>query len=131
MRPVLVLRSMLGLLLLPLIAVPASFGWGSDGHQMINRLAAQSLPADVPAFLRTPDAINEIEYLGPEPDRWRSRAEAELSAEQAPDHFIDLELADVIGTLPRNRYEYIADLYAYAAAHPDRAAELRPEHVGF
>jgi hypothetical protein len=98
---------------------------------MINRLAAQSLPADVPAFLRTPDAINEIEYLGPEPDRWRSRAEAELSAEQAPDHFIDLELADVIGTLPRNRYEYIADLYAYAAAHPDRAAELRPEHVGF
>ncbi|MGB9032827.1 MAG: TonB family protein, partial [Acidobacteriaceae bacterium] len=70
-------------------------------------------------------------YLGPEPDRWRSRAEPELSAEQAPDHFIDIEYADLIGPLPRQRYEYIAALYAYAAAHPDRAADLRPEKVGF
>ena len=119
------------LLLLPLVAVPSSFAWGNEGHRMINRLAAEGLPADVPAFLRSPDAITEIEYLGPEPDRWRSRAEPELNAEQAPDHFIDLELADVIGTLPRQRYQYIAALYAYAASHPAMAAELRPEHVGF
>jgi TonB family protein len=125
------LRSHLALILLPLLAVPSSFGWGSKGHIMINRLAAQSLPADVPAFLRTPEAIDEIAYLGPEPDRWRSRAEPELSAEQAPDHFIDIEFADLIGPLPHQRYEYIAALYAYAAAHPDRAAELRPEKVGF
>lgn len=118
-------------LLLPLIAVPASFAWGNEGHRMINRLAAESLPADLPAFLRTPEAINEIEYLGPEPDRWRSRAEAELNAAQAPDHYIDIELADLIGPLPRQRYQYIAALYAYAAAHPDRAADLRPERVGF
>lgn len=98
---------------------------------MINRIAAESLPPDVPAFLRTPEAINEIEYLGPEPDRWRSRAEPELSAEQAPDHFIDLELADKIGTLPRGRYDFIAALYAYAAAHPAEAAGMRPEKVGF
>lgn len=115
-----------------LVGAPSSsFGWGSKGHKLINRMAAESLPADMPAFLKTPEAINEIEYLGPEPDRWRSRAEPELSTEQAPDHFIDLELADKIGALPRGRYEYIADLYAYIAAHPAEAAGMRPEKVGF
>jgi hypothetical protein len=119
------------LVLLCLFSVPLSHAWGSKGHRIINRLAAQSLPADMPAFLRTPEAIDEIEYLGPEPDRWRSRSEPELNAAQAPDHFIDMEYADLIGTLPRERYPYIAALYAYIAAHPDRAADLRPEKVGF
>ena len=113
------------------VAVPSSFGWGSKGHRIINRLAAESLPSDMPAFMRTPDAIDEVEYLGPEPDRWRSRAEPELSAEQAPDHFIDLELADLIGPLPRNRYEYIAGLYAAGLTHPKMASALQPDRVGF
>ena len=125
------LRYHLVLLLLPLLAVPSSFAWGNKGHTMINRLAAENLPADMPAFMRTHEAINEITFLGPEPDRWRSRAEPELNAAQAPDHFIDLEYADLIGTLPRQRYQYIAALYAYIAAHPDRASDLRPEKVGF
>src|ERR1035437_872672 len=54
---------------------PAAHAWGNGGHRLVNRLAASSLPADVPAFLRSPEAIAEIEYLGPEPDRWRSPAE--------------------------------------------------------
>lgn len=124
-------RRVLVAVCLSLVAVPSSFAWGNKGHKMVNKLAAQSLPADVPAFLRTPEAVNEIEYLGPEPDRWRSRAEPELNAEQAPDHFIDMEYAQRIGTLPRRRYDYIAALYAYAAAHPDQAQEMRPEKVGF
>jgi hypothetical protein len=98
---------------------------------MINRLAAESLPSDVPAFLRSPEAIDEIEYLGPEPDRWRSPAEPELNAAQAPDHFIDLEYADMIGTLPRRRYDYIAALTAAEITHPDLARQLQPERVGF
>lgn len=113
------------------LAAPSLFAWGNKGHTMINRLAVESLPADVPAFLKAPNAVAEDAYLGPEPDRWRSRAEPELNAEQAPDHFIDMEYADRIGTLPRQRYQYIAALYAYAAAHPDHAAEMRPERVGF
>jgi hypothetical protein len=98
---------------------------------MINHLAAQSLPDSLPAFLRSPAAIDEITYLGPEPDRWRSPAEPELSAVQAPDHFIDLEWADLLGTLPRNRYQYIAALYAYGLTHPKLASELQPDRVGF
>ncbi len=124
------LRTVATLALLPTCAVPACFGWGSDGHRIINRLAAQALPADAPAFLTTPAAIDEIEYLGPEPDRWRSPAEGELSATQAPDHFIDLEYADVVGPLPRKRYDFIEALSQYRAAHPDQAALETPEKVG-
>lgn len=98
---------------------------------MINHLAAASLPDSVPAFLRSPAAVDEMTYLGPEPDRWRSAAEPELEAAQAPDHFIDLERADLLGTLPRERYQYIAACYAYMAAHPAQAAEMRPERIGF
>ena len=39
--------------LVPLMMVQPSFGWGADGHSMINRLAAANLPTDVPAFLRS------------------------------------------------------------------------------
>jgi hypothetical protein len=110
--------------------VPAALAWGPDGHRMINRLAIEKLPPDMPDFLRTPAATNEIEYLGPEPDRWRSPNEPELNAAQAPEHYIDLELADLIGKLPRNRYDYIAQLYAARITHPDQAGDLRPERVG-
>jgi S1/P1 Nuclease len=117
--------------LLPVLAVPPSFGWGKEGHRMINKLAAQNLPADMPAFMHSQAAIDEIEYLGPEPDRWRGLAEPELNASQAPDHFMDLELADVIQPLPRRRYEFIAAAYAASLTHPAQARDLQPEHIGF
>jgi hypothetical protein len=88
---------------------------------MINRLAAESLPGDVPAFLRSDAAISEMEYLGPEPDRWRSRGEPELSAAQAPEHFLDLEPADALGPLPRKRLDFEALVFAHGE---------RPEKIG-
>jgi hypothetical protein len=100
---------------------PAARAWGNSGHRLINRLAAASLPADVPAFLRSPEAIAEIEYLGPEPDRWRSPAEPELEAAQAPEHFIDLERADALGPLPHRRLDFEARVFA---------AGERPEKIG-
>lgn len=124
------LRLAAAAVLLPLVAVPPSFAWGNEGHTDINRVAAESLPSDVPAFLRAPGAINAIAYLGPEPDRWRNPAEAELVSAQAPEHFIDLELADMIGPLPRKRFDFIRDLYAEAVKHPDKARDLAPDHVG-
>lgn len=98
---------------------PLAHAWGNDGHRMINRLAASSLPADVPAFLRSETALNEIEYLGPEPDRWRSPAEPELNSAQAPEHFIDLEPADALGPLPHKRFDFEAKAFA-AGDRPDR-----------
>jgi len=105
-----------------LAALPsAAHAWGNEGHRMINRLAASNLPPDAPAFLRSDAAINEIEYLGPEPDRWRSSAEPELAAAQAPEHFLDLELADALGPLPPRRLDFEAKVFA---------AGQRPEKIG-
>ncbi len=100
---------------------PFAYAWGNEGHRIINRLAASNLPADVPAFLRSEGAINEIEYLGPEPDRWRSAGEPELNAAQAPEHFIDLEPADALGPLPRRRLDFEAAVFA---------SGQRPERIG-
>jgi len=75
---------------------------------MNQQAGGQTLAADVPAFLRSEAALNEIEYLGPEPDRWRSPAEPELVAAQAPEHFIDLEPADALGPLPHKRLDFEA-----------------------
>jgi hypothetical protein len=107
-----------------LVQPPAAHAWGNGGHRLINRLAASSLPADVPAFLRSPEAIAEIEYLGPEPDRWRSPAEPELNAAQAPEHFIDMELADALGPLPHRRFDFEAS--AYAAGKDPKKIGLQP-----
>jgi hypothetical protein len=114
--------------LLPLMLAQPSVAWGPDGHMMINRLAGAALPASVPAFLRSPSALDALAYYAPEPDRWRSPAEPELNAAQAPEHFIYLELADLVGPLPRRRYDYIRALAAAQAKHPD--LDLTPEHVG-
>ncbi len=114
--------------MVPVMMVQPSLAWGGDGHRMINRLAAANLPKDVPAFLRNGNALDTMEYLGPEPDRWRNRAEDELNAAQAPEHFIDLEWADLIGPLPKKRYDYIRALEKAQAAHPD--LPLTPEKVG-
>lgn len=122
------LRFAAAVCLLPLMTVQQSFAWGSDGHRMINRLAGSALPSDVPAFLRSPEGLNALEYYGPEPDHWRSPAEPELNAAQAPEHFIDLEYADRVGTLPRRRYDFIRALAKAQDEHPE--LPLTAEKVG-
>jgi hypothetical protein len=123
-----VVRFVAAAALTPVMMVQPSFAWGADGHKMINRLAAANLPKDVPAFLRNGNALDTMEHLGPEPDRWRNRAEPELGDAQAPEHFLDMEYADLIGTLPRKRFDYIRALAQAQAAHPD--LQLTPEKVG-
>lgn len=108
-------------LLVVLLPPESARAWGNEGHRLINRLAVTTLPADIPSFLRSDAAIDEIEYLGPEPDRWRSPAEPELNAAQAPEHFIDLEPADALGPLPRRRLDFEASVLA---------SGQRPEKVG-
>jgi hypothetical protein len=115
--------------LIALFATQPAWAWGTDGHLMINRLAVQYLPADVPLFLRDANALDTVEYLGPEPDRWRNKAEDELSQTQAPDHFIDLEYADLVGPLPKKRYDFIRAIEKIP--EPDKPSiMLTPEKVG-
>jgi hypothetical protein len=129
--------------LISVLATQPAWAWGSDGHKLISRLAIQYLPADVPAFLRNGNALDTVEYLGPEPDRWRNRAEQELSDTQAPEHFIDMEWAVFAEVpcaatapgcgpdgkmFPRKRYDFIRALAAAQPAHP--GITLTPEKVG-
>jgi hypothetical protein len=132
------------IVLLPVLVVQQSLGWGADGHRMINRLAAAALPVDVPAFLRNGEALDTMEYLGPEPDRWKNHAEEDLSVTQSPDHFIDMEWADLVSApcttgqggcpangldLPHRRYDFVRAVEKAAAAHPD--LNLTAEKIGF
>ena len=136
-------RVTLAAVTLPGLATPCAHAWGRDGHRIINRLAVEYLPVEVPAFLRDGNALDILEYEGPEPDRWRNPAEGELSATQAPDHFLDLEWADLAGTpcsaatpgcsadghmLPKKRYDFIRALEAAQAKYPDLS--LQPDKVG-
>jgi S1/P1 Nuclease len=114
--------------LLPVMLVQQGLAWGREGHAMINRLAGAALPAEVPEFLRSKDALQALEYYGPEPDRWKSPAEPELNTAQSPEHFIDLEYADLVGDLPRRRYDYVRALAFAQKSHAD--LPLSPEKVG-
>lgn len=123
------LKAFLAGTLVPVVLVQSGLGWGNDGHRMINRLASAKLPGEVPEFLRSNYAQDAMEYYGPEPDRWKSAAEAELRNAGSPEHYIDLEWADLIGTsLPRNRYDFVRALEIAQKAHPD--LPLTPDKVG-
>ena len=110
-----------------LLLVNSAWPWGNEGHMMINRVAAEKLPPDVPAFLR--DAAEQLAYLGPEPDRWREKSELALKLSQEPDHFIDLELVEGM-TLPPDRYSYYRALDAKRQQMPGQPDTLLPEKVG-
>jgi hypothetical protein len=123
-----IVRIAVAVTLLSVMMVQQSLAWGRDGHMMINRLAGVALPADVPEFLRSKEALAALEYYGPEPDRWKSPAEPELNAAQSPEHFIDLEYADLVGDLPRRRYDFVRALAFAQKSHVD--LPLSAEKVG-
>lgn len=116
------------------LCVPAAIGWGNEGHLWINRAAALNMPDDYPKFMRTPAAVNEIEYLGPEPDRWRSATEPSLKNAQEPEHFFDLEPLAEFGPLPMKRFDFYRQLAAFAqdqqAKGNPNAKFLTPEKIG-
>ncbi len=109
--------------------------WGYEGHTMINRVAAQKIPAAMPKFMR--ESADRLAYLGPEPDRWRSSTEATLKYSQEPDHFIDFERIPAdFGDLPKDRYYFMRRLFERRAiallsgVDKTKADELLPDKVG-
>jgi len=117
------------LFFLLLFSATLAFGWGDEGHKIINRAAVNATPADMPAFFKA--GIERIVYDAPEPDRWRSPSEFTLKEAQEPDHFIDLERVEDLGELPEGRFEYIKLLYAVRARATENPDDLLPEKVGF
>jgi hypothetical protein len=114
------------LLVLPLLgAARPGLAWEEKGHRIISRVAAESMPAGTPAFFK--NAADRLEYLGPEPDRWRSGAPAQLAAVNGPDHFMDMEPV-LNSPLPADRYKFIASLATNADAVKHK---LTAEKIGF
>jgi hypothetical protein len=115
--------------MVPAVACTSALAWGRDGHMLINRLAILNLPKDVPGFLRNGTAVDMAVFLAPEPDQWKTpQAGVELSVEQTPDHFLDMEWADLVGPLPKKRYDFIRALNAAQAKYPK--IKMTPENVG-
>jgi hypothetical protein len=125
-----VLRHVAAFFFLSVALAQQSFAWGHDGHSMINRLAGSTLPADVPEFLRSAASLDAMEFYGPVPDsrQWRSNGVLDLGMARAPEHFLDLEWADLVGPLPPRRYDYLRALQAAQPNHPD--IKMDPEKVG-
>jgi hypothetical protein len=111
-----------------LVCSSPGFGWGEDGHKIINRNAAEKVPASMPEFFKR--NIERIVYDGPEPDRWREKLEFSLKNSQEPDHYIDLERIADVPELPEGRYDFIKLLYAKRARATENADDFLPEHVG-
>jgi len=109
------------------VLLSPAWPWGNEGHSAINRVAAEKLPPDVPAFLR--NAAAQLAYLGPEPDRWRQPSELALKRAQEPDHHINLELIEGM-ELPPDRYSFYRELESKRAQTPGHPDDLLPERVG-
>jgi len=66
-----------------------ALAWGATGHRLISRLAIENLPAEIPAFLRTPEAAELVGELGREPDRSRGAGNSH-DHDLDPGHYINL-----------------------------------------
>ena len=125
------IRSLLALVF-PLLASAALHAWDYQGHRLVNQLGLASLPADFPAFVREPAALERVAFLGGEPDRWRNAPDLPLkqSGGSWTDHFCDLEqLTDAgldLGTLTSFRYDFITQFAAGRAVHADKFAAIDP-----
>lgn len=97
-----------------LIALPSTvFGWGSTGHRFIGEVAMRALPAELPAFLRAPQAAIDVGEYSREPDRSKGAGRVH-DADRDPGHFLDLnDDGTVLGgpalaALPATRAEFDA-----------------------
>jgi hypothetical protein len=100
------------------IAVPgAVFAWGASGHRMIGVAAMQALPADLPAFLKAPQAIVDVGEYSREPDRLK-RAGRAFDSDRDQGHFFDMnDDGTALGgpkvtALPATRQDYERALQA-------------------
>ncbi len=124
------LRRLALVALLPLAALDCR-AWDYPGHRIVNQLALAGLPADFPAFVKTPEAAARIAFLAGEPDRWRNAPDLPLQHENKPDHYLDMEDLDdadiPLDKLSEFRYVFAAQLSAARAAHPEKFAVINPD----
>jgi hypothetical protein len=112
-------RPLLALAILALAAGSAgrALAWEDLGHRWIGVLGVQTLPATLPAFLRTPEAARDIGEWAREPDRSRGAGRTHDQDRDAG-HFVDGDdNGRILGGpdfkhLPLTRVEYEKQLEA-------------------
>jgi len=108
--------------------IPAqALAWGTLGHTLINRLAAEKLPTSWPAFVRSPAAIAEIAALGPEEDNIKGAGES-WDEDHDEGHFVDIgDDGSIAGVVHLNALPDSMAAYAQALA----GAGTTPYRVGY
>ncbi len=105
--------------ILSFFSFPSAAGaWGLKGHEIIGRVATNHLATELPAFVRTTAAKDEIAYLQSEEDRLKIGETDEIAwtREWTTDHYIDIgddgKIAGALAlhALPLTRDEYIQAL---------------------
>jgi hypothetical protein len=96
--------------------------WGEAGHRLSGRAAATALPKEMPAFFRK--ETNRLEYLNPEPDRWRSRSLIEMNEAFSYDHFVDMEMVPPAAFDAEDRYAYLIAVFQSGVKKPETAGLL-------
>ena len=98
-------------------AAGQALAWGDTGHRIIGELGIETLPADVPAFLRAPGVAADVGELAREPDRWRGSGKVHDNMRD-PGHFVDVDdVGKILGgpalnALPATRTDYETALRA-------------------
>lgn len=119
------LRSLTLALAAGLACVSPALAWESKGHEIVNNLGAKTLPATLPAFVRSAQATAEITYLGPQPDRLKGSGKS-WDSDYDPGHFIDLQDNETVaGVVPFNQLPDSGSAYdkALRAANTDEYAQ--------
>lgn len=101
--------------------------WGSTGHEMAARAAVSTLPQGIPGFFR--DAGDQLVYLDPEPDRWRSRPLVEMDHAWSYDHYIDLENVPEGALDAPDRFAFIRALHRAGIERPEVDAGFLPYRI--
>ena len=111
--------------------VPAVRAWEYEGHRIVAQVALRSLPADFPAFVRTPANADRVAYLANVPDRWRNVDPwLKQSGSSWLDHYINFEQLTAAGldarTVPSLRLDFAAMFTAGRAANAEKFPIIDP-----
>jgi hypothetical protein len=101
--------------------ISSAIAWDYEGHRMVNQLALAALPADFPAFVKTPTNLERIAFLAGEPDRWRNTSDHPVKHGASMEHYFDYEQIAMAGLdetkVPDFRYSFAAQFATGRAAH--------------
>ena len=88
-----------------------AYAWGATGHEFITGIAAELFPDEIPAFLRTPQAVEIMTPIGREPDRDKHTGDPHDS-DLNPMHYVLLsDEGAVAGILPLRALPITLDEY--------------------